>query len=190
VSGIAKPTYYLLPATCYLLLAGGVRHEGGTQQATRRCQPPASDTAARYATRAEHKKRAETLISISALSVEIELAPDIIKLPLNIIELALNIIKLPLNIIELALNIIKLPKYIIELAPDIIELALNIIQLPLNIIKLPKYTGSPVCTRRALIGGFGGFSASGLEAFPQVLGYDFGVRHVPAGGLFCRMVKI
>jgi hypothetical protein len=40
-------------------------------RATRRCQPPTSDTAARSATRAEYKKRAETLISISALSVEI-----------------------------------------------------------------------------------------------------------------------
>ncbi|MDR1216550.1 MAG: hypothetical protein LBK25_07710, partial [Treponema sp.] len=37
-----------------------------------------------------------------------ELAPDIIKLALNIIELAPDIIKLALNIIELAPDIIKL----------------------------------------------------------------------------------
>ncbi|MDR1215736.1 MAG: hypothetical protein LBK25_03540, partial [Treponema sp.] len=60
------------------------------------------------------------------------------------------------------------------LAPDIIELAPDIIKLPKYIIKLGTYTDSPVCTRCALIGGFGGFSASGLKAFPQVLGY---VRH-------------
>ncbi|MDR1215922.1 MAG: hypothetical protein LBK25_04490, partial [Treponema sp.] len=71
------------------------------------------------------------------------------------------------------------------LAPDIIELAPDIIKLPKYIIKLGTYTDSPVCTRCALIGGVGGFSASGLKAFPQVLGYDFGVRNVPAGGLFC-----